>query len=446
MVADDVALAGVATEYAGRRGLAGTVLVHKIAGAAAEAGADLYEVAAEARNAAEAVATMGVALSPCTVPAAGKPGFELGPREVELGLGIHGEPGARAPLELADVLTDRLLAAIVADERLAPGDRVALLVNGLGGTPPLELAIVARRAVENLEARGALVERVYCGTFLSALEMAGVSLSVLRVDDLRLARLDAPTDAPAWPNPGAVARPRVPRRVEVSRRRRAAGTDPDHPAARAINAARARLGASIRAAADALRGDAERLTDLDRAVGDGDLGISLDRGAQAVLDVLPTLPLDDPAAALHALSLTLQAALGGTSGPLYAVFFLRAANRLKAAGADRRADATAWLDAFRAGCDGIIELGGAGRGDRTMLDALLPAFDALTDGLNAAAPVAPALASAATAAALGAGHRRSATATRPFQLPRRASHRPRRSRRGGRRRLVGAVADSLSSG
>ena len=132
---------------------------------------------------------------------------------------------------------------------------------------------------------------------------------------------------------------------------------------------------------------------------------------------------------------------------MYAVFFLCAANRLKAAGADRRADATAWLDAFRAGCDGIIELGGAGRGDRTMLDALLPAFDALTDALNAAVPVAPALASAATAAALGCeGHRRSATATRPFELPRCAGHRPRRSGAEAVAVWLRAVADSLSSG
>ncbi len=403
VVADDVALAGATTENAGRRGLAGTVLVHKIAGAAAEAGADLYEVAAEARGAAEAVATMGVALSACTIPAAGKPGFELGPQEIELGLGIHGEPGARrGTLELADVLTDRLLAAIVAEQRLAPGERVALLVNGLGGTPPLELAIVARRAIEKLEARGVVVERVYCGTFLSALEMAGVSLSVLRVDDLRLSRLDATTDAPAWPNPGASTRPRVrgvsafPAAVAPQAATPVAPLDgPATPLGRALSAA-------MRAGAEALRGDAARLTDLDRAVGDGDLGISLDRGAQAVLDALPALPLDDPAAALHSLSLTLQAALGGTSGPLYSVFFLRASNRLKAAGVDRRADPVAWVDAFRAGCDGIIELGGAGRGDRTMLDALLPALDALTDALNAHSLVSTALTVAAEAADHGA--------------------------------------------
>ncbi len=203
VVADDVALAS-GGGHAGRRGLAGTILVHKVAGAAAEAGASLAEVVAEARDAAAAVRTMGVALTPCTVPSAGKPGFSLGEAEVELGLGIHGEPGVRrVPIEPADALVDRLMGPILAE---IIGDRVVLLVNNLGGTPTMELAIVARHAIDVLERSGKRVERVYAGTFLSALEMAGVSLTVLPVDDRRLARLDAPTDATAWPN--AAARPR----------------------------------------------------------------------------------------------------------------------------------------------------------------------------------------------------------------------------------------------
>src|SRR5205085_411617 len=142
----------------------------------AEAGASLMEVAEVARSAARDVRTMGVALTPCTVPAAGKPGFTLGEGEIELGLGIHGEPGVcRAALEPADALVDRLLGAILAGQSW---DRVVLLVNNLGGTPAMELAIVARHAIAVLEGRGLVVERVLVGTFLSALEMAGVSLSV----------------------------------------------------------------------------------------------------------------------------------------------------------------------------------------------------------------------------------------------------------------------------
>lgn len=414
VVADDVALASSAgTEYAGRRGLAGTIFVHKIAGAAAEAGADLYEVAAEARAAAESVATMGVALAPCTVPAAGKPGFELAPGEVELGLGIHGEPGARrGPLELADVLTDRLLGPIAAESRLGKGDRVALLINNLGATPTMELAIVARRAIENLLAHGVDVERAYLGTFLSALEMAGVSLSVLRVDDFRLSRLDAATDAPAWPNPAAVSRPRVASPGLTATAAPATTAPPSATVSRPVTTFGRLLEISILSATTAIRGESARLTELDRAVGDGDLGISLGRGADALQSALPQLPLDDPAATLHAVGLTLQSALGGTSGPLYAVMFLRAASRLKGVPAAERETAKAWIGALRAGCEGIIELGGAGRGDRTMLDALMPALDAIEDAANAGRPVTDALASMAEAAAKGAAATASLTPRR----------------------------------
>ena len=198
----------------------------------------------------------------------------------------------------------------------------------------MELAIVARRAVAVLEDRGLSVERAYIGTFLSALEMAGVSLSVLRVDDAPAGPAGRADRRPGLaqrrrPRPGRIAtRPRMaspaPRRT--SRRR------PPGPGA----AAGYRLGPGDRAAAlarrrEALIDAAPRLTELDQAVGDGDLGISLAPGAQAVVEDLAAslYPLDDPAATLHALGLTLQGALGGTSGALYAVFFLRAAARLR---------------------------------------------------------------------------------------------------------------------
>ena len=394
VVADDAALADSA-DHAGRRGLAGTVLVHKVAGAAAEAGADLLAVAAEARAAAEAVRTMGVALSPCTVPAAGRPGFELAGDEVELGLGIHGEPGVRrAPIEPADRLVDRLLDVISADLGLAAGDRVALLVNGLGGTPAMELAVVARRAIAVLEARGIVVGRAYVGEFLTALEMAGVSLSVLRLDDARLARLDAPTDAPAWPN--AAARPRAGKVGAPEPEPARADTEAAGPPLTATGRA---LEAALLRAVRALIEQADRLTGLDREVGDGDLGISLARGATAVHAALRSLPLDDPAAALHALALVLQGSLGGTSGPLYGAFFLRASRRLRGGAAD---DPRAWAGAFQDGCEAVSELGGARAGDRTMLDAMLPAASAFEAAVGADARAVEAIRRAADAAEAGA--------------------------------------------
>src|SRR5262249_36824527 len=161
-------------------------------------------------------------------------------------------------------------------------------VNNLGATPTMELAIVARRALEVLEKRGVAVERVYLGTFLSALEMAGVSLSVLRVDDARLARLDAATDAPAWPCASA------PRRRDRRTERAGAAVSPApltvQPPRTALGRA---IGRGIEAATAALVAAAPQLTALDQVVGDGDLGISLARGAEALREALPSYPLDD---------------------------------------------------------------------------------------------------------------------------------------------------------
>ena len=202
VVADDVALRDTVPRER-RRGIAGTVLVHKIAGAAAAAGRGVADVARLARGAAADLGSMGVALGACTVPAVGHPGFTLGENEIELGLGIHGEQGvARSAMAPADILVDRLVDAIRADLGLAAGATVALLVNGLGGTPAMELAIVARRALASLRGHGLRVERAWQGSLLTALEMPGCSLSVLKLDPERLALLDAPGTSPAWPGPG----------------------------------------------------------------------------------------------------------------------------------------------------------------------------------------------------------------------------------------------------
>jgi dihydroxyacetone kinase len=312
-------------------------------------------------------------------------------------------------------LVDRLLDAIVDDAkgRLGRGIPIALMVNNLGATPMMELAIVARRAVLALEARGMLLERAYVGTFLSAMEMGGVSLSILRVDDRRLARLDAATDAPAWPR--TPTRPRSLWQVR-SWSRPWLGTNQPHeePTADFVNPEppRSRLGqglvGALRAAARVLTTSAPKLTALDQAVGDGDLGTSLARGSQAVVEDLAAClyPLDDPAATLQALGLTLQKTLGGTSGALYAVFFLRAAAQLRKGSPN---ELRTWADAFDAGNAGIAELGGARPGDRTMLDALIPAAETFRDALSTRQPLAEILRVTAEAARRGA----QATATLP---------------------------------
>ncbi|MBV8070056.1 MAG: dihydroxyacetone kinase subunit DhaK [Acidobacteriaceae bacterium] len=360
-VSDDVALAG-SQDHAGRRGIAGTVFIHKIAGAAAAEGKDLPQVAAIAQAAAENVGTMGVSLSAGTSPSVGKPSFELGD-EVELGLGIHGEPGVRRiPLRPADELTDEVLTQIAHALRLRLGERVAVLINNLGATTPMELAIVARRSYAWLDKRGVVVERMYGGTFLSSLDMAGVSVSVMRLDDERLRLLDAHTSAPAWPNvtPTAPGSPSQRTVIAGGEMPSLQGGPPETDAGRKTERA-------IRAACDSLLDHQEKLTELDRITGDGDLGVNLGRAALRVRAGLTNFPLDDPSAALKALGFMVQE-IGGSSGPLYGVLFLRAGASLEGGGNELKAWAAAIVDA----CNAVSDLGGARLGDRTMLDALIP--------------------------------------------------------------------------
>jgi ATP-dependent dihydroxyacetone kinase len=365
VVADDVALRDL-VEPGRRRGIAGTVLVHKVAGAAAAAGQGLQDVATLAREAADALGSMGVALGACTVPAAGKPGFTLGEDEIELGLGIHGEKGvARSALRPADALVDTVLEAILGDRGFGPGDRVVLLVNGLGGTPPMELAIVSRRALATLRGRGLTVERAWCGNYLTALEMPGFSLSLLAVNDARLALLDAPAVAPAWTASG---------RIPATRQRVAAPAPvSENGALVAPGPIAAVLRDAAFAAADALDGAEEQLTALDAQAGDGDLGASMVRGAAAIR-ALPDHAWATPETALAALGNALRRAIAGSSGPFYATALLRAARELRGL---PQPDASAWRTAFAQAVAAVAEIGGARPGDRTMVDALQPASDAL---------------------------------------------------------------------
>ncbi|MBJ9595442.1 dihydroxyacetone kinase subunit DhaL [Burkholderia seminalis] len=391
VVADDVSLRG-RVDRGQRRGIAGTVLIHKLAGAAAARGLTLARVAAIARDAAAELGTMGVAFDGCTIPGADKSGFSLGDQEIELGLGIHGEKGVerRAPLP-ADALVDTLLSSIAADLVLDRGERVALFVNGLGATPDMELAIVLRAAYDNLTRRGIVVARAWAGTFLSALNMPGCSISVLRLNDERASLLDAPTQARAWPGGGAVnARIRV-----------AAAASPDAPLPPLDAAGRAwaaRLQPALHAVAQTLIDHEQTLTDLDAAAGDGDLGASMLRAAHAIL-ALPDTAYATPAGALAALGAALRRAIAGSSGPFYATALLRASRRLADLAEPSARD---WAAAFRAAVDSISELGGAHAGDRTMLDALVPAVEAFSRALDSDRDNASAWTAAVEAAVEGA--------------------------------------------
>jgi dihydroxyacetone kinase-like protein len=194
MVDDDVAVSD-STFTIGRRGVAGNFFVIKVVGAAAEAGADIDELVRLGDKVNSVTRTMGMALTSCTPPAKGSPLFELGADEMEIGVGIHGEPGRRREkLANADTIIDELLDAVVSDLPYQRGDDVALMINGLGGTPIGELYLLYGRAHEQLQARGINVRRNYVGEYCTSLDMAGASLTLVKLDDEIVRGLTAPAE------------------------------------------------------------------------------------------------------------------------------------------------------------------------------------------------------------------------------------------------------------
>ncbi len=197
VVNDDVAVKD-SLYTVGRRGVAGTVFVHKIAGAMAETGADLDAVQAVAQKVIDNVRTMGAAIEPCTVPAAGKPGFELSEDEMEVGIGIHGEPGThREPLKTADEIVDMLMAQILGDLDFTGGE-VAVMINSAGATPLMELFIINNRVADVLAEKGVNVYKTFVGEYMTSIEMAGFSISLLKLDSQLKELLDAKADTPGF--------------------------------------------------------------------------------------------------------------------------------------------------------------------------------------------------------------------------------------------------------
>ena len=198
LLADDVASAPP-EEAAKRRGVAGMVYAFKMAGAKAETMADLDEVTRVAQKAADACRSIGMALSPCTVPQAGKPTFEIGETEMEMGMGIHGEPGIwRDTLKSADAITDEMLDRLLADMPLTSGDKISILVNSLGATPPEELYIMFRHARAKLNDLGVKLVMPLVGRYATSMEMAGATITICKLDDELEDLLKAPAECAFW--------------------------------------------------------------------------------------------------------------------------------------------------------------------------------------------------------------------------------------------------------
>ena len=392
VVEDDVALARLPSSI-GRRGIAGAVIVHKICGAAAEAGRSLQDVKALADQVNASLFSIGVGLTTCTLPGAHIQRV-IGEDEVEFGLGIHGESGVnREPLQASDRLVDALISQLLEEAKIGSGHRVALMVNNLGATPPGEIAIVTRRALQRLTASDVRVERVLAGTFLTALDMKGCSLTLLRIDDELDSLLMAPAQAPTGfvaTRPSLAVLRLAP--VDVTEAAASDGSPFKNPVHVALfqEAVEALIAAVLEAE--------PYLTALDTVVGDGDLGSSLARGARAFASVRKNYRY--PAHVLRLASSCVRREVGGTSGPLYAIFLIRLAKVL--AGSDDPGALATWSAGFSAGCDAIGDLGDAKAGERTMLDSLLPAATEFHSCASEGVSFQGALSRAASAARDGA--------------------------------------------
>lgn len=403
IVGDDCALPPP-RGIAGRRGLAGTILVHKVAGAAADAGLSLADVAAEAKHASEAVGTMGVALSVCTLPGQ-VTSDRLGPEQIELGLGIHGEPGAAVvELQTVDVVVEHVLKQILSQETqylpITRGSNAVLLINGLGATPVMELMIAARKAVPELQLEyGIAVDRVYTGTFMTSLDMAGLSITIMRSDENILQRLDAPTKAPAWPVGSEGNRP--PAKFPVPVPPSPSMKDDEILSERQeLSKQGCMLEAAIEAAAKELIDLKDNLNDWDSKVGDGDCGTTMYRGATAILEDMKTrYHMNDAAGTVNEIGSTIRKVMGGTSGILYDILCKAAYASLKQ---NKNITAYEWADALEASIAAVSKYGGASAGYRTMLDALIPASTVLKQSLKAGDDPVTAFIASAEAASAGA--------------------------------------------
>lgn len=394
IVDDDVAVQD-STFTVGRRGVAGTVFVHKCAGAAAEAGAELPEVKRVAEKVIANVRTMGVAIEPCTVPAAGKPGFELADDEMEMGVGIHGEPGVRrAAMEPVDAMVDEMLEKILGDIDYS-GHEVAVMVNSSGATPPYELAIVNNRVHDVLTSRSIPVWRTYMGPYMTSLEMRGFSISILRLDDELKELLAAPAQVPAWVE-GSVVREATDAAPAAAKVREQKVEVADGGVADETTGLVCRVLSGV---ADVLSAHKDELTELDMPIGDSDHGINMARGFEAVREQLPVLEKGGVPAALRTAGMTVVSKVGGSSGPLYGTI-------LRKLGITAKKMSGLTLDSFAVGLDagfkGIQELAGAKEGDKTMLDAMAPAIRSLERSVEEHRDIAEALDAAAAAAAEGA--------------------------------------------
>ncbi|NCA91802.1 dihydroxyacetone kinase subunit DhaK [bacterium] len=437
IVNDDIAVKD-SSYTVGRRGVAGTVFVHKIAGAAAEMGKSLAEVKAVANKAIENVRSFGFALSSCTPPAKGTPIFDIKDDEIEFGVGIHGEPGRKTEkLQSADQLAARIVPDLMEDLKVAKGDEIALIINGFGATPLMELYLFNNSVSTELEKAGIAIHKTLVGNYMTSIDMAGASVTILKLDAELKAHLDYPVTAPALSWGGAMseqasaaveAMQAIAKALNITP---AIATEaPKAAKAEAKEAAAAvyevkgtpKVGKTINTAAfvkiidkmaDVIIENEVPFCDADK-MGDGDFGMSIAKGFKQLKADWASRKKGDVGEFLVSCSEIIKEYCGGASGPIWGSAFRYAG---KAVVGKEEVSLQDIADLFQAANTGVYETGkksfgkGAVVGDKTLVDALKPCADALTAAAKANKNLLDALDEGAKAAVAGADSTKTFVAT-----------------------------------
>ncbi|MDT9025704.1 dihydroxyacetone kinase subunit DhaK [Rossellomorea yichunensis] len=375
----------------GRRGVAGTVLVHKIAGAAAEEGRDLMEVKAVAEKAAENVRSIGFALTSCTVPASGSPTFKLGDDEIEYGVGIHGEPGTRREkIASADDLAQRMVNDLLKDLKMEEGDssEIAILVNGFGGTPLQELYLFNNAVTRVLSDKKIAINRAFVGNYMTSIDMEGVSLTVMKLDEELKTLLSSESTAPAFRVDGPV--PGVEYiDLEEDDETKPVSFEVETPEENAVIknniASLENIIYLVDKMSDIIIKNEVPFCELDSHAGDGDFGMSVSKGFKQLKREWKDILSQDNltiGSFLDASSMVIMEYCGGASGPIWGSAF-RAAGKA----AEDRMELTVeeFANMLQAAVKGIQDTGersfgrGAEVGDKTLVDALVPCADSWSE-------------------------------------------------------------------
>ncbi|PEL01489.1 dihydroxyacetone kinase [Bacillus toyonensis] len=371
----------------GRRGVAGVILVHKIAGAAAEAGMDLGAVKAVAEKAAANVRTIGLALTSCTVPASGSPTFTLAEDEMEYGVGIHGEPGIKREKTMsADELANRMTNDLIKDLGVKDGEEIALLVNGFGGTPLQELYLFNNAVTRELAARNIKINRVFVGNYMTSIDMAGMSLTVMKLDDELKTLLSKECNTPAFKVDGPVESVEYVNVLEEAEEKEVSfeiETAEEHAVIKDNIITLNNMIYLVDKMSDIIIKNEVPFCELDTHAGDGDFGMSVAKGFKQLKREWHSIVEQENVTIgsfLDGCSMIIMEHCGGASGPIWGGAF-RAAS--KAAGEKRELTVKEFAEMLQAALQGIQSIGersfgrGAVVGDKTLVDALAPCVDSL---------------------------------------------------------------------